>query len=347
MSMCAMRLPEHLTVESMEPVGTVLVVDDDTLLRSLVRASLEQSGFVVAEADNAETGLQLFGEQRHDIVLLDVLMPGIDGFEACARLRAMAGGNHVPIAMLTGLDDTDAINHAYDVGATDFITKPINWPSLGHRVRYLLRANRAFADLARSESRLALAQRIARLGHCEWVPAAKTMNWDSAVYTLLGLDPAAGPPTWETLLSIAVPIDRIRGQKYIDDARSGIVPMGGFDLRLVPNGAGQRIVHVRMVPGAAREDGSPNLQVIFQDVTDHRLAEEQIRYLEFYDNLTGLPNRRWMREQLAAMLESAQSDAGMVAVMLLDLDQFKRINDTLGHSAGDRLLQRLATRPRS
>jgi DNA-binding response OmpR family regulator len=172
----------------------VLVVDDDPITRTLARESLEQGEFAVEEAEDGEAGLEAFERLRPSIVLLDVMMPELDGFEACAALRGLEGGEHIPVLMMTGLDDAESINRAFEVGATDFITKPIAWPMLAHRVRYLLRSNRAFLDLAQSEARLANAQRIAKLGHWEWDLATGQVQRSEEIYGICGLPrhPACG-----------------------------------------------------------------------------------------------------------------------------------------------------------
>jgi diguanylate cyclase (GGDEF)-like protein len=126
----------------------VLVVDDDAAMRLLACESMQRSGFVVVEAEDGNTALSAFERLRPDIVLLDVMMPKMDGFATCAALRRLPGGVHTPVLMMTGLDDLESINHAYEVGATDFITKPINYSILNHRVRYMLRASKAQEALA-------------------------------------------------------------------------------------------------------------------------------------------------------------------------------------------------------
>ena len=146
----------------------VLVADDDVASRLLACEVLKRAGLRVIEAGNGREALLRFGESAPQIVLLDVMMPEMDGYEACAALRAMPGGQTVPILMLTGLDDVDSINRAYEVGATDFAIKPIKWLILAHRVRYMLRAGQVFNDLHRSELRLTTAQHNARLGNWEW-----------------------------------------------------------------------------------------------------------------------------------------------------------------------------------
>jgi|GEM_PF-1002264 len=132
----------------------ILVVDDGMTIRLLVREALEQAGFFVEEVEDGRQALTRFQHLSPDIVLLDVMMPELDGFQTCAALRQMPSGEHIPIVMLTGLEDEGSIHRAYEVGATDFITKPINWVLLGHRVRYLLRASRAFAELRQNEEAL-------------------------------------------------------------------------------------------------------------------------------------------------------------------------------------------------
>ena len=145
-----------------------LVVDDDPMMRLIATQTLSQHGFRVLEAADGEQALAMFAREQPDLVLLDVVMPGIDGYETCRRLRELKSGQHVPVLMLTGLDDLDSINRAYEAGATDFVSKPINWAVLGHRVRYMLRAAETFKDLAESQALLSSAQRIARLGSWSW-----------------------------------------------------------------------------------------------------------------------------------------------------------------------------------
>ncbi|MDD5761540.1 MAG: response regulator, partial [bacterium] len=156
----------------MELQGTlplVLVVDDDPGTRLLAAASLRQAGYATAEAVDGDDGVSAYEQFRPDLVLLDVVMPRMDGFAACMEIRRLPGGDRVPILMMTGLDDSSSIHRAYEVGATDFVTKPIHWVVLGYRVGYLLRAGRAFLDLAHSEEKTrallrAIPDRILRIG---------------------------------------------------------------------------------------------------------------------------------------------------------------------------------------
>jgi predicted signal transduction protein with EAL and GGDEF domain len=127
--------------------ATALVVDDDAMERMLLRAALGRAGFTVIEAGSGGEALELFEQVRPDVVMLDILMPGIDGFETCRRIRALPAGARTPVMMTTTLEDESSIAEAYAAGATDFVTKPVNYALLVHRARYILRAYRVLANL--------------------------------------------------------------------------------------------------------------------------------------------------------------------------------------------------------
>ncbi len=131
----------------------ILVVDDDPPTRMLARAALEQQGCIVEEAENGTDAISVLASVKPDLILLDVMMPGVDGFSVCEQVRKLPGRERIPVCMMTGLEDTDSIHRAYQAGATDFITKPINWLILGHRVSYILRASKAFDEVYRAESK--------------------------------------------------------------------------------------------------------------------------------------------------------------------------------------------------
>ncbi|MBI1777367.1 MAG: response regulator [Proteobacteria bacterium] len=149
----------------MEKQASILIVDDDALVRSIMRASLEDDGYAVTEASDGEEAYRLCQEQSPNLLVVDLVMPRMDGFELCRQLRQLPQWAYVPILMATGLDDLHSITRAYEVGATDFIAKPIQWVILSHRVRYLLRASSAFDELRQNQERLLTA-----------VAAAETAN---------------------------------------------------------------------------------------------------------------------------------------------------------------------------
>jgi predicted signal transduction protein with EAL and GGDEF domain len=134
--------------------ATVLIVDDDPGTRLLIGAALEMAGFRVNTAADGPSALAEFVARPADCVILDVVMPGMSGFEVCSALRAMPDCLHVPVLMQTSLDDIESVNRAYDAGATDFSSKGINPMLLAQRVKFLVRAKQTQDRLRESEARV-------------------------------------------------------------------------------------------------------------------------------------------------------------------------------------------------
>ena len=200
-----------------DELALVLIVDDDRSTRSTLRHTLQRNGFRVEEAANGAEALALLGRCQPDVVLMDAVMPVMDGFAACARMRDLPGGAAIPVLMITALQDNASVERAFAAGASDYIPKPIHYAVLSQRVRRIIEANR---------------------------------------------------------------------------------------------------------------------------------AEKRIRHLAYNDLLTGLPNRTMFFELLAQSIEQAGASDSRLAVLFLDLDRFKYVNDNLGHDVGDRLLVAVAQRVR-
>gem|GEM_PF-1650837 len=132
------------------------------------KAALEDAGFDVVQAADGLQAIESFKEHEPDLIIMDAVMPVMDGFDAISAIRKLSNGEHVPILMITGLDDLDSITRAYDEGATDFLTKPINFFILPHRVQYMMRSKMTADELRSSQAKLDNAQRLARLGNWEW-----------------------------------------------------------------------------------------------------------------------------------------------------------------------------------
>jgi predicted signal transduction protein with EAL and GGDEF domain len=207
---------------TLQRAASVLIVDDDPGARLLMGTALEMAGFTVHTAADGASALAAFRALPADCVVLDVVMPGMSGFDVCLALRDMPDSRHVPILMQTSLDDMESVNRAYEVGATDFSSKGINPMLLAQRVKFLVRAKQTQDQLRESEAR--------------------------------------------------------------------------------------------------------------------------VRYLAYYDTLTGLPNRARLMQILGVRVAWAAPRRKGIAVLMLDLDNFSRINDTQGQAVGDALLNEIARR---
>ncbi|MBK8114118.1 MAG: EAL domain-containing protein [Candidatus Accumulibacter sp.] len=330
--------PEH---------GRVLLVDDDAMIRMLAAESLRHAGFEVSEADCGEQALRVFEESPFDLMLLDVLMPGIDGYTVCERLRRHPRGQWLPILMLTGLNDSESIERAYRAGATDFITKPINWLLLTQRVRYGLRASHAIALVTHSQQRLAHAQRLARMGSWEWSIAEQRFSWSDELQQIFSGDwKLAGAATPERFLDMVRESDRAT----VGAARQALLFEGtAYQLTYGIDRPDATLCEVFEQAVAVR-DGSGRIitiEGVTQDITERVEAQRRIQHMALHDGLTGLANRQFFSQLVEVELERSRRDKSACAILYLDIDHFKTVNDALGDAAGDQLLCTLAERLRA
>ena len=322
---------------------TILVVDDEPMTRSILRALLEEAGARVVEARSGAEALTQAETARPDLILLDVMMPVLDGFETCRKLRLLPGGDAVPIMMMTGSNDVATVSRAYEAGATDFEVKTVSPVVLWQRIRYLLRAKGAFDELRESENRLATAERIARAGSWEWHPATGIHRWSRGLFRLFELDPGQAQPSHDLFLAGFHEDERGPLGEALAEAFTSHESYAGEHRILRPDGGSLVCrLHADVVGEAGSEDR--HLTGLLQDVSDLRTAQDQLRALAFYDQCTGLPNRNLLRQQVERMIDEARRSGQLVAILFMDLDNFKRVNDTLGHSAGDELLATVGTR---
>jgi diguanylate cyclase (GGDEF)-like protein len=324
----------------------LLIVDDDAVTRRLAVSTLQHAGFGVTEAASGEEALTRVADAWFDLVLLDVMMPGIDGYEVCARLRAMQHVARIPIVMLTGLADTQSVELAFGQGATDFITKPINWALLPHKIRYALRASAAAEMIRAAQESLARAQILARMGN--WTLFADgRMEGSTQLADLFGIPAAiAGSVSSGQFLRLVIPSDRAG----VASARTRLLNDGipyQMEYQIARDDGDLRTLFEQATPALDTLGRRHGGEGITQDITDRTRASERIRQLAGYDPTTGLPNRRLFTELSAPALEYASRNAAGCAVLHVDIDRFKSVNDAFGRETGDIVLKRVTERLRT
>jgi diguanylate cyclase (GGDEF)-like protein len=315
----------------------VLIADDDAILREIAGAMLKEAGFAVQSVASGDAAVAACALRMPDIALLDVEMAEGDGYQACTNIRFLPGGADLPIVMVTGCDDTVSIDQAYEAGATDFIVKPVNWALLTHRIRYVMRGARTIEALRFSEQKNAALLRAipdgillvdseGTIGHCfspiEGLPDISGRGSES--HSLFDLLPLANRGHAMDCLSAT-----LRGEPAVFEfsLEGKTLSVRHFECRYLPNSGGQVLAIIR-------------------DITARKETDARIHRLAYFDALTGLPNREWIREYVAQVLSEARRRHRHVALLYIDLDQFKRVNDTLGHGTGDALLCQVAERLR-
>jgi predicted signal transduction protein with EAL and GGDEF domain/FixJ family two-component response regulator len=326
----------------------VLLVDDDPVTLMLTAAALRDRDFEVTEAGSGNAALQLLRQRSFDVLLLDAVMPDRDGFEICRELRATEGLEYLPVLMLTGLDDDESIARAFEAGASDFFAKSQQWSLLAGRLHYLLRAARTRQELERSKTKLARAQDLARMGSFDW----RHLNAGAGHFSLspegirvFGL-PAHDIVSLRRLLHMVQPGERHGLMRILRDV-TRTASVLATDVSVTMRDGRSRIVHAEAEPEFDDAGRCIGYTGIVQDVTDRRVAEDRIRHLANFDALTGLPNRRQLIWRAERALEAARRAGHQAALLMIDVDRFKVINDTLGHAAGDDLLVEVARRLRS
>jgi len=268
----------------------VLIAEDNAVNREIAAAILEGLGCGVELAEDGAQAVVAARAGAHDAILMDCQMPLMDGYDVCRAIRRSPRGQSLPIMMLTGLNDTESIERAYAAGATDFVTKPINWLLLTQRVRYGLRAGRAQAAVRHGRESLERAQRLARVGSWEGSLPQARFSFSDQLQRICDDIELTGSSTPERFLERVRRSDRA----VVEAARQRLMREGTpyqatYGLR---RGDGS-LVEVFEEAIAIRDAAGRivKLEGITQDISELVQAQRRIEHLALHDQLTGLANR--------------------------------------------------------
>ncbi|MGQ0741948.1 MAG: PleD family two-component system response regulator [Alphaproteobacteria bacterium] len=352
----------------------VLVVDDILSNVKLLQAKLSAEYLDVVTAHNGEEALACMDRDIPDIVLLDVMMPGMDGFEVCRRIKADPKTAHVPVIMVTALDQPADRVAGLDAGADDFLTKPIDDTALFARVRSLVRLKTMTDELLMRE-KTGQSMGLVEAGAAQQVqtnPSGRILVVDDRPESVAWFQASLEPRNEVTAaMSFDEAVVRARG--------------GDFDLLIISLGTkafdGLRLCsHLRTLPevrntpilGVITEGDSRRLiQALDMGVNDYlirpvdqnelkarvrtqlrkKLYADKLRHnmqlsleMAITDQLTGLHNRRYMARHLETQLKNSAASGKPVSFLIMDIDHFKAVNDTYGHDVGDEVLREFANR---
>ncbi|ALG89380.1 MULTISPECIES: diguanylate cyclase [Actibacterium] len=351
--------------------GKILVVDDVATNRIVMKVRLAEACYQVLQADGGLAALDLARRERPDLILLDFMMADLDGIEVCRRLKADPDTAEIPVIMVTAARNSEEKLRALQAGAEEFLPKPLDELTLLARVRSLLRARETARELAlRDGTRRVLgfdepAEDFARKGRIALIAArqAQALHWKGALsrhlnaeLTVMTRDGALalsdGGPVPD-LFVISADLERSgAGLRLLTDLRSRAATRHSAVLMVVPEGA-REAAAMALDLGAndlvnSPFDG-PEMALRLATQLSRKYQSDRLRAsvkdglrLAVTDPLTGLFNRRYALPHLARIVSRAGETRRPCAVMLLDMDRFKQVNDRHGHAAGDAVLEQVA-----
>ena len=321
----------------------ILAIDDSPQNLFTLATSLE-ADFDFQLAPSGMEGLALAEISPPDLVLLDIMMPVVDGFETCRRFKANPKLSGIPIIFLTALSDLETEVSGLALGASDYITKPINIDLVRQRIRNLLQLTSLARELKASEERLRLVMDATGEGIWDWQIQSGHIVHNATWHLMLGMDASLLTHPVEDFISRVHPQDLPAVQQAINNClEKGADYESEHRLRYQDRHYIWVLDRGKVVERS--DDGSPLRMVgSMKNIDERKRNEAEIHRLAFYDALTELPNRRLLMDRLQMAIVKNRRSREFGALMFIDMDRFKQLNDTHGHAKGDELLIQVANR---
>ncbi|MBF0455044.1 MAG: diguanylate cyclase [Magnetococcales bacterium] len=326
-----------------EKKHTIIVADDSRSARTMIANRLEKMGYTVFQAEDGKVAYQLFVKEMPDLILMDANMPVVDGYRTSAEIRRHARGEDARIIMVTGQGDDASVERAFQSGADEFITKPVHWAVLEKRIQLMIERN---------HNQIAIRENSARMEAVfnTVVDGILVVNDKGMIETLNHASARIfGYWDWElTGKNVSLLMPPREGEKQ-DAFFQGCLMSGEKNVtgKLREVEGKHKEGHLFPVELSVTEVKLADRVVftgVVRDITQRKEAEQRIYHQANYDALTDLPNRSLFMKNLADKLAETQKKGGSLALIFIDLDRFKWVNDNLGHPAGDELLKAASAR---
>ena len=321
----------------------IMVVDDELVGRIYIENILTSEGYETITVENGQQAVTMAKQLSPSMIVMDVMMPVMDGYDACTAIRAQEGQLKVPIIMLTGLDDIESIEKSFSAGATDFIVKPINPAIFQQRVHHGLKTRETDIELYKQQLRQSHAYKVAKMGYWDWDLESGKMYWSDEVYTMFSISPGEFSNNREALRARTT----VDAYSKIKSAAEASIKNGvPYSIEHQVNRPDQQFQVVHQHAELIRNNDGKIVRMlgIVQDITERFLAQEKIHHQLYYDNLTDLPNRALFHEHLDRALKTPERITDGLAILLIDIDRFKNINDSYGTTIGDEFLISIANK---
>jgi two-component system cell cycle response regulator len=320
--------------------AAVLIVDDAPAKLGMLRKTMVQQGYQIFVATSGERALTIAQRVHPDLILLDVVMPGMDGLETCRQLKSHAATQRIPVIFMSARAETEDIVAGFDIGAADYISKPLHMAEVCARVRAQLQLRNSSDNQKEQTDRLRMIVDNMDEGLMIIEASGRVQYSNPACDRYLGY-----PPDELAGHSLDQLLSQPAAQDYLDYLSScarhpaKVEPRGAREVLIRHRDGSLRAMDLTLTPMNA---GEPLFIGLLHDITHHKQSENALQRAALLDPLTKIANRRHFDSFLEKEWQRAIRSGQPLSLVVLDVDHFKLYNDTLGHQAGDLCLQKVA-----